>query len=251
MKYLAEIAYKGTQYKGWQRQPMALSVQAVVEDVLGKLLGQKIVFIGCGRTDAGVHASTYFGHFHCKIILPENFLFIINKMLPDDIAFYRITEVGPEFHAQFSAVRRGYRYRLHTRVDPFMSEISTFYNKSINLNLLHSMASMIREEGDFRAFCKQPDLYEHTVCKIFSAKWTRKDEARYEFHISANRFLRGMVRLLVGNMLAVNEGRMELAAFSEALQTGERPLYFNEAYPQGLYLSEVFYRKALIPPGFQ
>ncbi|MCB0661614.1 MAG: tRNA pseudouridine(38-40) synthase TruA, partial [Saprospiraceae bacterium] len=172
-KYLVEIAYKGTRYKGWQRQPKEISVQAVVEDALSKLLGQKIVFIGCGRTDTGVHASAYFGHFHSKKNIPDNFLFIINKMLPGDIAFYRVTEVGNEFHAQFSAVRRGYRYLMHTNVNPFLSETSTYYEYPVQMDLLQALAQDIKDSKDFKAFCKQPELYDHTSCNIFEASWNQ------------------------------------------------------------------------------
>ncbi|MEZ5055896.1 MAG: tRNA pseudouridine(38-40) synthase TruA [Saprospiraceae bacterium] len=241
MKYVIKIAYKGTRFNGWQRQPSGTSVQEVFEDTLRQFLGQKVNFIGCGRTDAGVHASGYFGHVVIEKAMEEEAIFVLNKMLPDDIAVLAILEAPFEFHAQHDAVSRTYEYYLHTLVNPFKAETSFFYEEKIDLPLLKELADSIKSASDFRAFCKKPEKAKGFECLIQNATWEQLDDHAYKFTITANRFLRGMIRLLVGSMLAVNEGKMMKTEFLEALKERKLPQFQYEAYPQGLYLADVKY----------
>jgi len=243
MKYFIHLSYKGSRYRGWQKQPNAPSVQAVLEEALAKMTGRKINCIGCGRTDAGVHARQFFGH----IVVPEPFeydpVFRLNKMLPDDIAVSDIFEVPRTVHAQHDAVWRTYEYYFHFRKDPFLSDISAFYSpEGLNLEAMARAVKQVSEARDFRSFCKQPDLYKNTLCEIASAELEPfSGGERLCFRIRADRFLRGMVRLLTGNILEVGYGRLPLEVFEDCLKNGTSAPYFKEAYPQGLYLSAVTY----------
>jgi tRNA pseudouridine38-40 synthase len=243
MKYFIHLAYKGTNYRGWQRQPNSPSIQAVLEDSIAKMMGQKINCIPCGRTDAGVHAR----HFFCHLVVENAFdfdpVFRLNKMLPNDICIYDFLEVSREVHAQHGAISRTYEYFIHTKKDPFLSEISAYYSKkNLDLEKMKKAAELISEASDFKAFCKQPDLYKNTQCIISNAEIKQlESKQQIRFRITANRFLRGMVRILVGNILEVGYGKLELHEFENCLKNGIRPAFFKEAYPQGLYLTEVKY----------
>ncbi len=244
MLYFLHLAYKGTAYQGWQRQVNGLGVQQVVEEAMTKIFRQKMVVHGCGRTDAGVHASQFFAH----VLLPEEgpprWLHRLNKLLPKDIAIYDAIAQTPGRHAQFDAISRTYRYHLHLDPDPFLTEYSTFVEIEVS-DLSAVQQCIVEMDGrlDFRAFCKQPDQYKDCFCDIEHARWQGDDSGRKMFfEITANRFLRGMVRLLVGNLLEVLAGRLPPERFLAALKE-QRPLpYFNMAYPQGLYLTRVVYR---------
>lgn len=243
MKYFIRLAYKGTNYRGWQRQPNAPSVQETLEETLAKMTGKQINCIPCGRTDAGVHAR----EFYCHIVVEKAFdfdpVFRMNKMLPDDISIYEFLEAPRDVHAQHDAVSRTYEYRIHCQKDPFLSEVSAFYsNENLDTEKMKIAAKILAGNNDFRAFCKQPDLYKNTACEVSEAVLTvSENKNKIRFKITADRFLRGMVRILVGNLLEVGYGKMSLAEFENCLKTGTRPTFFKEAYPQGLYLTEVAY----------
>lgn len=247
MKYFIQLAYKGTNYRGWQRQPNAISVQAILEDAVERIMGKKINCIPCGRTDAGVHASEFF----CHIILENkpdfDPVFRLNKILPDDISIQDFREVRRDVHAQHGAVSRTYEYFIHHKKNPFLSELSALYsNENLAFESMEKAVDMISKSKDFRAFCKQPDLYKSTICDISSTKIRQFDDGnRIHFLISANRFLRGMVRILVANILEVGYGRLSLEDFGNCLKNGTRPPYFNEAHPQGLYLTKVEYESGI------
>ncbi len=243
MKYFIHIAYKGANYRGWQRQPNAPSIQAVLEDAIRKMTGQGINCIGCGRTDAGVHASQFF----CHIVIGEKFgfdpVFRLNKMLPNDIAVFDFIEMPREAHAQHDATSRTYSYFFHGTKDPFLNEVSTFYSfENLDFSKMEAAVALLTEHRDFKAFCKQPNLYKSTKCKVVQASLARNTAAgQFRFQITADRFLRGMVRILAANILEVGHGKMGLQAFGECLATGRKPPYFREAFPQGLHLSAVEY----------
>lgn len=243
MKLFLHLSYKGTHYHGWQRQPGKPTVQQTLEDALARILGHKVNCIGCGRTDAGVHASHYF----CHIVLHEapgfDLVFRLNKVLPGDISIHECLEAPREAHAQHDALSRSYTYRIHTFKDAFLSELSAFYPADgLDVEKLHAAAALITRYKDFRGVCMQSGLYKSTICQVSHAGWTiAHDRRQLQFDITADRFLKGMVRILVGNMLEVAYGRMSLEAFREILKAGQRAPFFNAAYPQGLYLSGVEY----------
>lgn len=243
MRYFFHIAYKGTRYHGWQRQKTVLSIQEVLETQLQQILKQKISCIGCGRTDAGVHASQYFFHSNIDREWELDLLFVLNKKLPDDIVVYEIIPVEGWPHAQKDALSRTYDYFIHTQANPFLSEVSAFYPLDhFYPEKITAAAHLIPNFTDFRAFCKAPDRYHHTLCELTAVRfWMDEKKERLCFQFTANRFLRSMVRLLVGNLLEVGQGRMSVETFEHHLSSGEAPKFMNLAHPQGLYLSKVEY----------
>ena len=207
------------------------------------MTGEKINCIGCGRTDAGVHASQFFCHIKVDHGFDFDPVFRLNKMLPNDISIFDIIQVDRSAHAQHDAVARTYTYRVHTKKNAFKSELSTFYPKdNLNPENMRKALSLLRHYRDFRSMCKQPDLYKSTICQISQSALVIDDhQDELKFEITADRFLRGMIRILVGNVLEIGYGRLALSNFEECLKTGQPTRHFKAAYPQGLYLSKVAY----------
>lgn len=249
MKYLLHLAFKGTDYHGWQRQPEHISVQEVLEDTLSKMLKKKTNCIGCGRTDAGVHASQFFCHIVVEKAFDFDPVFRLNKMLPEDISIFEIMPVGEKFHAQHGAAARTYTYLIHTVKNALLSGLSTYCSpKGLDFEKMKTAAAVLPNYLDFKAMCKHPDFYNSTICRVSAARISVSENGKkLRFDITANRFLRGMVRLLVGNILEVGYGRMELEKFEHHLQSGETPKFYKAAPPQGLYLSGVKYPDLDIP----
>lgn len=243
MLYYLQIAYKGTAYQGWQRQKNSLGIQQVLEDKLFKITREKCVLIGCGRTDAGVHASEYYAHLRLKEEPISNLLYKINRILPKDIVIERMFPMDGSCNAQMDAIERTYHYFIHCKPDPFIREVSSYYElKRRNLEGLQQCVAAIRIATDFRSFCKQPDKVPHTLCTVFGCDWIiEEDGTKMRFEITANRFLRGMVRLLVGNLIRVLEGQTRTDEFIEALEKQKELPYFTQAHPQGLFLAGVKY----------
>ena len=246
MKYLLHLAYKGTNYQGWQRQKNSLGVQEVLENALEKMAGTAINCVGCGRTDAGVHASQYF----CHIVVDGPFdydpVFRLNKMLPSDISIFECMEVPATFHAQKDAIQRTYTYKIHTQKHALKSDLSAYYTATgLNIARMQEAIALIPHNQNFRSMCKQPDLYKNTICHVSKASLIQ-NAADLSIEITANRFLKGMVRILIGNILEIGYGRLDVQVFKNCLQTGQPTPYFNIAYPQGLYLSEVEYSDSVV-----
>jgi len=243
MLYYLQIAYKGTAYQGWQRQKNSLGIQQVLEDKLFKITREKCVLIGCGRTDAGVHASEYYAHLRLKKEPNHNLLYKINRILPKDIVIERMFPMDGNRNAQMDAIERTYHYFIHCEPDPFIREVSSYYELECkNVEGLQQCVAAINKATDFRSFCKQPDKVPHTLCTVFDCSWTIEEGGKkMRFEITANRFLRGMVRLLVGNLIRVLEGQTKVEEFIEALEKQKEFLYFTQAHPQGLFLAGVKY----------
>ncbi|MDX2135310.1 MAG: tRNA pseudouridine synthase A [Saprospiraceae bacterium] len=248
-RHFCHIGYNGLQYHGWQRQRSAVGVQAVVENALARVLKETITAVGCGRTDAMVHASQYF--FHADI--PEHVDFDLqerlNRNLPEDIAVFDIIPVPDNAHARFDARLRTYDYFIHRDKDPFLAGKSAWYPfADLDLDGMRAAVALLPAHQDFRAFCRTPDKVEHTICRISAARlWVNPDGARLRFQISANRFLRGMVRIITGQLLEIGMGRSSVAAFASHLQTGQTLARMHAAYPQGLYLTKVDYPDLSLP----
>ncbi len=249
LRYFFHIAFKGTAYAGWQRQRGVNTVQEQLENTFYKVLKENIKCIGCGRTDAGVHASQYFFHSDLESKLQVDLIEILNKNLPNDIVIYDLIPRNDWPHSQLDAISRTYDYFVHTSENPFLSEFSTFYPlKKIDQFAIKKALNLILNYTDFRAFCKTPDRHNHTHCEMHAAKFfINKNGTRLQFQLEANRFLKGMVRLLVGNLLEIGEGKMSLDAFEYHLKSGVAPQFMKLAYPQGLYLSKVTYSFMDIP----
>ncbi|MCS6930003.1 MAG: tRNA pseudouridine(38-40) synthase TruA [Saprospiraceae bacterium] len=244
MRYFLSLAYRGTRYAGWQRQPNALSVQEVLENSLSMLLRQPIEVVGCGRTDAGVHARYYVAHFDAEGELPKTFLQNINGILPGDIAVYTVKRMPSEAHARYDAVERHYCYYISLRKDPFAQETAWLYPHAglLDINLLQRMANLLMQYEAFLPFCKTDSNVEHYRCRLHMARWEYLlDENQLVFQIAANRFLRGMVRLIVGTCLAVARGVLTLEGVREALEK-QQPLPKSISVPaHGLALTNVRY----------
>lgn len=250
LRYFFHCAYKGGSYHGWQRQPDVLGVQQVLEENLSKVLKRRIICLGCGRTDAGVHASQYFFHIDIAASLPSDLLFILNKLLPNDISIFDIIHVPNAQHAQFGATSRTYDYLIHQTKDPFLQEISAHYNcQDWDFESMQQALDLLPQYEDFRAFCKTPDRHDSTLCDIHSvAMYTYEAGKKVRFQFTAKGFLKGMIRLLVGSLIAIGKGEMSVAEWEDCLKTGVRPRTFKSAYPQGLYLSKIDYPFLNISP---
>ena len=247
MKYFLHLAYKGTHYRGWQRQANVISVQETLEQSITKMVGYPISCIGCGRTDAGVHASQYFCHIILQKELDYDPVFRLNKILPKDIALYDFIPVHSKAQAQFHVLHRTYTYLLHGTPSPFLDELSTYFDlQLLNIEQMQSATTLLVGNHNFRSFCKQPDAHNSTICDVQMATLTYQAQ-RIRFSITANRFLRGMVRLIVGNLLEVGLGKLSVEEFKVALKSQQPLPYFKMAYPQGLYLSKVHYPYLEVP----
>lgn len=243
MRYFAELAYNGTRFCGWQRQPEQTSVQQVLEKALSTILSAEIGITGCGRTDTGVHATQYFIHFDLEGSFPQEFLRRINKFLPADIAIYRIFQVTPEAHARYDATRRAYQYHLTFQKDPFTQETAYFFPlpKRPDISKLQETADLLFQYEDFYPFCKSNTDIKTMKCQLFRAEWTYDERDKLIFHIAANRFLRGMVRLIVGTALNVGMGKTSLEEVRQALEQQTRLKQSWSVPPEGLFLTAVTY----------
>ena len=249
MRYFAHIGFNGLQYRGWQRQARVTTVQGTVESCISRIFRKPITCIGCGRTDAKVHAAQFFFHFDTDRELEIDLLWRINKVLPDDIAVFDIIPVEAGNHAQFSAIERTYEYYIHTYKDPFLSGVSTLYQeKHLNLHEMQRAANMVPNYNDFSRFCKTPGRNDSNICRVKSVKiFTNQWENRLRISISADRFVKGMVRIIAKRLLDIGNGSLTIDEFEGLLrQEGERK-EITIAYPQGLYLMHVKYPFLEIP----
>nr|WP_256534365.1 tRNA pseudouridine(38-40) synthase TruA [Lewinella sp. JB7] len=236
------MAYRGTAYAGWQRQPNARSVEETIDTALSTILGEPIKIVGCGRTDAGVHASDYVAHFDYAGQLPDRLLARINRYLPDDIALRGFYRVPPDLHARFSAVGRAYVYRISPVKDPFRTDTVAWLPalRELDHDLMRRAAQLLLEYGEFATFCKTNSDAFTMQCKVTESRWSFSAE-EMTYHISANRFLRGMVRLIVGMCLQVGAGRLEISAVRQALDRQRRLPKPLSAPASGLFLHQVQY----------
>jgi len=240
-RYFVEVAYHGGGYHGWQVQPNALSVQQVLNEKLSTLLREPIEVVGSGRTDAGVHCQQQFAHFDTQTPLsPQNLKHRLNAFLPSDIAIGSIVPVKPDAHARFHAVNRRYEYLVTPNKSPFLTGLAYFLPKSLHLPSMNQAAALLPHHRDYQAFCKTHTDNKTFICEVTAAHWDNRGDLLV-FNISANRFLRGMVRLLTGALLQVGMGQMSVADFERMIlqkqQQGDR----KTAPAHGLYLAEVRY----------
>ncbi len=244
MRYFLHLGYNGAAYRGWQRQINVNSVQAVLETMLSKMLNQRIIIHGCGRTDAQVHASQYFLHFNYKKEIDFDFVFRINKMLPDDIAVFDIIPVHDRANAQLDAIKRTYDYFIHFYKDPFLSNFSTLYSlKNFDYDKMKKAATLFTEHKDYHSLCLAPDVYLSTICEVSNAQlFINEKEDRLRFQISSNRFLRGMIRSIIRRLLEIGAGKLSVEELANGLNGGQIKYTNKLAYPQGLYLSKVEYQ---------
>lgn len=249
MRHFFHLAYQGGHYRGWQRQHTAISVQEILEGTLSEIWKQPIHCNGCGRTDAGVHASQYFCYSDLPAELPPKAKFILNRRLPSDIAVFDIWPMPAPAHPQYDAVSRTYDYFIHTQKDAGLAAISSWYDlPKLDIAAIQYVLKALPAYQDFRAYCKVPDRHNTTICNLSSAKiWVNESQTQIRFQFTANRFLRGMIRLLVGNLLEVGQTRQSPTQFLDRLATGNSPPFTNLARPEGLYLSKIEYPYLSLP----
>jgi tRNA pseudouridine38-40 synthase len=243
-RYFAELSYLGTHFSGWQKQPKSSSVQEVIEKAISKILRTKTEVVGCGRTDAGVHAKQYFLHFDFEGDFPEGFTNRLNKVLPPDIAFKKFIETRPNAHARFDATHRAYEYHLGFHKNPFTTNTAFHFPFAHQLDheKMQQAATLLLKYKAFFPFCKSNSDAKTMNCDLQRAEWVFDDKnEKLVFHISANRFLRGMVRLIVGMCLNVGLGKVSLEQIKEALDNQTRLSKSYSVPPQGLFLTDIRY----------
>jgi tRNA pseudouridine38-40 synthase len=240
MRYFFEISYKGTNYNGWQSQPNAIGIQAVVEDCLNKLLSRKIEVVASGRTDTGVHCVQQYFHADFVEPLPQNFLFRLNSILPKDIAIQSITKVKDEANARYDAIERTYQYHIIREKDPFKHGFALFFHKSLDIQTMKEATALLLGKQDFQCFSKVKTDVNNFICEIKVAEWSEIGK-ELVFTISANRFLRGMVRAIVGTLLDVGQGRISVDEFKNILKSHDRKEAGANVLSSGLYLVKVLY----------
>lgn len=241
MRYFFEISYKGTNYHGWQSQKNAVGVQEVIQKALCLILQEDVSVSGSGRTDTGVHCRQQF--FHTDIenkFKTEWLLHRINSFLPEDIAIHTIRKVLPEAHARFDAKNRSYLYIVSRKKDPFLMETAAIYQKDLNISTMNAAASLLLGKQNFQSFSKVKTDVSNFVCDITKAEWREEGDC-LEFHITANRFLRGMVRAIVGTLLDVGKEKMAVQEFKKAIEAQDRNAAGASAPAKGLFLSRVEY----------
>ena len=241
-RYFLTLSFDGTAYHGWQVQPNGITVQERIQDALTKILRHKTEVTGAGRTDAGVHARTMVCHFDDAAGLDcQQLLYCLNQMLPQDIACHKLEPVSSDLHARFSATRRTYRYFIHTSKDPFLRHFSVETHYPLDFPLMNEAAASLLHVTDFKAFCKADNDSKTTVCHLTKAQWIQTSPFEWYFEISADRFLRNMVRAVAGTLFDVGRHRISLQAFKEIVAHGNRSESGESMPAKGLFLWEVEY----------
>lgn len=245
-RYFIKLAFDGSRFSGWQLQPNAETVQAVLDDALFKLLKTNQGVTGCGRTDAGVHAKVFFAHFDVNkpIADPVQFVHKLNRFLPSEIAILTIQPVVPTAHARFSASWREYHYFLLTRKDPFLDAIAYKVGYNLDVNRMNQAGEILIEHSDFECFSKVRTQVANFRCKLFLAEWS-KTENGLVFVIRADRFLRNMVRAIVGTMIDIGRNKISLQDLETILKSRNRSLAGQSVPAKGLFLWDVSYPEEL------
>ncbi len=243
MRYFAELSYNGTRFLGWQTQQSGGSIQQKIEDSLSTILRHPTEVVGCGRTDTGVHAAHYVLHFDFEGELPNKLLNRLNHLCGKDIAFSNICLVADDAHARFDAVSRSYIYKITTTKNPFQQETAYYYPFAarINADLMQAAAAALLDYTEFATFCKANNQSMTMKCSLTRSEWIFQENGDWEFHITSNRFLRGMIRLIVGACLYIGEGKMTIAQLQQALaEQSPLPCPYSVP-PQGLFLTDIKY----------
>ena len=241
-RYFIWLSYDGTNYHGWQVQPNGISVQGELQRVLSTLLRQEISIAGAGRTDAGVHARVMAAHFEIEADIDcQQLAYKMNRMLPQDIVVDRIEEVSLDMHARFSATERTYHYYIHTRKCPFERHYSCEIHYPLDFEKMNEAGRILTTYEDFGAFCKAHSDVKTTLCNVTRAEWIQTGDTTWYFVITANRFLRNMVRAVVGTLVDVGRGRLSLDEFRSVIE-GKRRSDAGESMPgNALFLEDVKY----------
>lgn len=239
-RYFLELRYKGTAYKGFQAQPSAVTVQGEVQKAFRVILKRDIQLTTSSRTDAGVHAKQNYFHFDIEAPLSADILYNLNAILPKDIALMNITEVAGDAHSRFHAASRGYQYYLYNKKNPFLTDTAYYYPFRLDKEQLQLAAAILKEYRDFTSFSKKNTDVHTFLCEIKESYWF-EEGACLVYRVEANRFLRGMVRALVGTMLKVGRGALTLEAFREVIENKDCTKADFSTPAHGLFLMNVRY----------
>lgn len=242
MRYFIELSYDGTPFVGWQRQPSGDSVQSCLEDALSTLLRRPLSIVGAGRTDAGVHAHQLFAHVDIDEHIDQDLTFRLNKLLPKEIAVSSIIPVIQEAHARFDAVSRSYCYQITTQKNPFSQKRSYQFAKPLDVELMNQAANILIDHEDFKCFSKSKTDVKTYTCDVHHAHW-QQNGSELVFFIQANRFLRNMVRAIVGTLIEVGLGKISISDFVAILASRDRSQAGYSVPAHGLYLKKVSYPK--------
>ncbi len=262
MRYFIQLSYNGTSYHGWQRQPNAVTVQQTIEEALSTILRTPTTIMGAGRTDTGVHAYMMYAHvdivhtdengnenatstsstYHFAKAELTKLTYKLNNLLPSDIAILKIIPAIPEAHARFDATYRSYIYKINTVKNPFTQERAFYYKIPLDLQRMQEAAAILLTYSDFECFSKSKTDVNTYLCDIKEAKWSLIDN-EYHFTITANRFLRNMVRAIVGTLIEIGQGKKPVSWMHEVIKGKNRSLAGASAPAHGLYLTDIGYPK--------
>ena len=241
LRYFIKLAYSGTSYHGWQYQPNATSIQEVLNKAFSVILNTEISIMGAGRTDTGVHASQMFAHFDCKTNFDsEQLVHKLNSYLPKDIVIYEVFAVTDEAHTRFDATKRTYEYHINTFKDPFSQELSWYFHQVLDLDLMNEASQLLFHHTNFQSFSKVNTDVNTFDCTIYEAYWKQEND-KLVFTISANRFLRNMVRSIVGTLVNVGLKKITVADFNTIVESRNRDKAGFSVPAHGLYLTKIEY----------
>jgi len=246
MRYFIQLSYKGCNYHGWQIQNNANTIQAELNKALSNILEEEILCTGCGRTDTGVHAKGYFAHFDCKndLISDQKLIYKINGFLPQDIVAHKLLKVKNDANSRFDAVSRTYHYQIFQHKDAFSYDYALYYYGQLNIKKMNDAAKLLLDYSDFTSFSKAKTQTKTNNCNIIKSFWEEKDST-LNFYITANRFLRGMVRSLVGTMIDLGRGKISIDEFREIILSKNRENAGFSAPAKGLFLIDITYPESI------
>jgi tRNA pseudouridine38-40 synthase len=241
-RHFIELAYKGTDFHGWQTQDNAVTVQQELNNALSTLLRAPIETLGCGRTDTGVHASQFFAHFDSEIETDEKnkLTHRLNALLSPHITVYKIYDVDENAHARFDATHRSYGYYICREKNPYLQELTWYWDQQIDIELMNRGAQILLIHDDFGCFSKSGGQQYTNICKITEALWTEEGNL-LKYSVTANRFLRGMVRAMAGTLLDLGLNKINLNDFDAILKSGDRTKAGQAVPAKGLFLEEIRY----------
>lgn len=244
-RYFVRLSYNGTGFCGWQYQPGFPTIQQTLNEKMSLLLREPIECVGCGRTDSGVHARKFYAHFDCsndKLVEEEGkIVFRLNKILPPGIAVQRIYKMKQDnAHARFAAVSRSYEYHISTLKDPFGADLSWELHEDLDVARMNEAAKIMLQYEDFAAFSRTGSDNKTTICKLTVSEW-KTEGAKFIYHISANRFLRNMVRAVVGTLVEIGRGKAAPDDMHRVIRSGNRSQAGQSVPAEGLFLTDVVY----------
>lgn len=251
-RYFIEMAYNGARFHGWQVQPNGITVQECVEKALATILREKIDVTGAGRTDTGVHASYYVAHFEAENSLPEHADFVhkLNSFLKDNVVIFSISKVGNDAHARFDAISRTYQYHINLWKDPFSTEFSWHFYRQPDVAQMNEACKVLFDYTDFTSFSKLHTDVKTNNCRIIKAEWQQAGN-KLIFNVKADRFLRNMVRALVGTLLEVGLGKMDVEGFRRVIEQKNRSAAGLSVPAHGLFLTDIEYPENIFVKRYQ